>query len=90
MRNRELERCLGIRPGRKRLASGGQNDPADHHIHHAAKNLEQSHHAKRQRKPSSEDFDEGTVTFDEVAGLDHIKTEIRRRMVLPYAEEKPL
>jgi transitional endoplasmic reticulum ATPase len=82
MRNRELERLLGIRPGAALTAP--------------AKVISlNSYSSRREIRPEQErrdsppdpfleDFDDATVTFGDVAGLDDIKGEIRRRIVLPY------
>ncbi len=83
MRNRELERVLGIRPGTN-LSSA------------PAKIISLNNYSsRRENKPEPErrdtaadtfldDFDDAAVTFGDVAGLDDIKAEIRRRIVLPY------
>jgi SpoVK/Ycf46/Vps4 family AAA+-type ATPase len=84
IRNRDLERLLGIR-------AGANFPPA-----HAAKVISlNTYSAKRENRAEQErrdvvadafldDFDDAAVTFGDVAGLDDIKAEIRRRIVLPY------
>src|SRR5579883_1249810 len=83
IRNRELERLLGIRPGLtlspvpakiislatySRRESRGNQEPVD-----------------RDKPRQAGHFDEERVlTFAQIAGLDHIKTEIRHRIVQPY------
>ncbi len=83
IRNRDLERALGIRPG--------ANFPPV-----PAKIISlNTYSARRENRPEQErrdvvadafldDFDDAAVTFGDVAGLDDIKAEIRRRIVLPY------
>jgi SpoVK/Ycf46/Vps4 family AAA+-type ATPase len=81
-RNRDLERLLGVRPGTS--------------VNAPAKVISlTSYSSRRENKPEAdrrdippdaflEDFDDAAVTFGDVAGLDDIKAEIRRRIVLPY------
>lgn len=82
IRNRELERVLGIRPGSPSLPQ-------------PAKIISLTNYNRREGRGESsgrdtaadlfgDDFDEPAVTFADVAGLDAIKAEIRRRIVLPY------
>ncbi len=83
MRNRELERILGIRPGSNLTSAPAKIISLN------------TYSARRENKPEQErrdtsadafldDFDDAAVTFGDVAGLDDIKAEIRRRIVLPY------
>ncbi len=85
MRNRELERFLGIRQGSNVLL------PAAKVIPLTSYSLRRENKGEPSREAAAEtfieDFDEGTVTFTEVAGLDHVKTEIQHRMVLPYVKK---
>jgi transitional endoplasmic reticulum ATPase len=81
IRNRELERALGVRPGT---------------VNAPAKIISlNSYSSRRENRPESErreipsdafldDLDDAAVTFGDVAGLDDVKAEIRRRIVLPY------
>jgi AAA+ superfamily predicted ATPase len=81
MRNRELERLLGIRPGGNLTAT-------------PAKVISLTNYSRRDRPEADrreaaadtflDEFDDAAVTFGDVAGLDDIKSEIRRRIVLPY------
>lgn len=82
IRSRDIERMLGIRPGA----------PA---TQQPAKIISlTSYSSRRDNRPDErrettfdlfgEDFEEAAVTFGDVAGLDAIKTEVRRRIVLPY------
>ena len=83
IRNRDIERLLGIRPV-------ANFPPA------AAKIISlNTYSSKREVRAEPErrdvvtdafldDFDDAAVTFGDVAGLDDIKAEIRRRIVLPY------
>jgi transitional endoplasmic reticulum ATPase len=82
MRNRELERLLGIRPGAT-LAAPAKVISLNSYSSRRELRPEQD---RRDSPPDAflEDFDDATVTFGDVAGLDDIKGEIRRRVVLPY------
>lgn len=81
IRNREFERLLGIR------VSGTLSVTP-------AKVIPLTGHSRREHKGAPEsadfadaildDFDETAVSFADVVGLDDIKAEIRRRIVLPY------
>jgi transitional endoplasmic reticulum ATPase len=82
LRNRELERFLGIRPSSA--------------VSQQAKIISlTSYSARRENRhlpdrpdliPDTllEDLDDAAVTFGDVAGLEDVKNEIRRRIVLPY------
>jgi transitional endoplasmic reticulum ATPase len=82
IRNRELERMLGIRPSIGLSAA-------------PAKVISLNTYSRRQNKPDNEaqdrvaeafldDFGEAGIAFGDVAGLADIKAEIRNRIVLPY------
>ncbi|MGA7328592.1 MAG: ATP-binding protein [Rhodomicrobium sp.] len=85
MRNRELERFLGIRQAANVLLPAAKVIPLTSYSSRRENRAEPSREAATET--FIEDFDEGTVTFNEVAGLDHVKTEIQRRMVLPYVKK---
>jgi transitional endoplasmic reticulum ATPase len=81
IRNRDLERLLGVRPGTT--------------VNAPAKVISLTSYSRRENRPEPErrdlpadafleDFDDASVTFADVMGLDDIKAEIRRRIVLPY------
>ena len=83
MRNRELERFLGIRPGNT-LTS-----PPAKIISLTSYSLRRETKSEPERREAPagdflDDLDNSAVTFADVAGLDAIKEEIRRRIVLPY------
>jgi transitional endoplasmic reticulum ATPase len=83
MRNRELERFLGIRP-----ATGLGSPPAKIiSLTNYSSRRENRAEPERRDSPADsflDDLDETAVTFADVAGLDGVKEEIRRRIVLPY------
>jgi len=83
MRNRELERFLGIRPG-----ANFSSPPAKiiSLTNYSARRDSRSEQERRDTLPDPllEDLDDAAVTFGDVAGLDDVKHEIRRRIVLPY------
>jgi transitional endoplasmic reticulum ATPase len=83
MRNREVERLLGIRPPTslsqtpaKIISLTNYSSRRDSRIETERRELAGDNFL--------EDFDDASVTFSDVAGLDEIKAEIRRRIVLPY------
>jgi transitional endoplasmic reticulum ATPase len=82
IRNRELERLLGIRPG------ANATTPAKiiSLTNYSSRRENKGEHDHRDSAADSyiDDFDDAAVTFADVAGLDDIKAEIRRRIVLPY------
>ncbi len=83
MRNRELERILGIRPG------ANSSSPPAKIISLTTYSSRRDNKIEQERRDAPldtflEDLDDAAVTFGDVAGLDDIKTEIRRRIVLPY------
>lgn len=83
MRNRELERFLGIRPG------ANVSSPPAKIISLTSYSARREGKGLQERgEPSAEilleDLDDGAVTFGDVAGLEDVKHEIRRRIVLPY------
>ncbi len=83
MRNRELERFLGIRPG-----ANSSSPPAKiiSLTNYSARRENKIEFERRESAtdPLLEDLDDAAVTFADVAGLDDVKHEIRRRIVLPY------
>ena len=82
MRNRDLERFLGIRPG----TAFSQPAKIISLINYSARRESKGHHERLDLLPDTllEDLDDAAVTFGDVAGLDDVKDEIRRRIVLPY------
>ena len=81
-RNRELERFLGIRPG---LA---MSSPPAKIISLTTYSSRRDNKSEQERRDASaeaflDDLD-GAVTFADAAGLEDIKAEVRRRIVLPY------
>jgi SpoVK/Ycf46/Vps4 family AAA+-type ATPase len=83
MRNRELERFLGIRP------SATLSTPPAKIISLTTYSSRREQRTEPERRdPPSDSFldelDDAAVTFADVAGLDSVKDEIRRRIVLPY------
>ncbi len=82
MRNRDLERFLGIRPG------ANFSPPAKiiSLTNYSARRENRNEQERRDTAPDPllEDLDDAAVTFADVAGLDDVKHEIRRRIVLPY------
>ena len=83
MRNRDIERMLGIRPG-----SNLSTQPAKiiSLTSYSARRENKAEFERREPPIDTflDDFDETAVTFAEVAGLDEIKAEICRRIVLPF------
>ncbi len=83
MRNRELERLLGIRPG------ANFSSPPAKIISLTTYSSRRDNKSEPERRDSPadnflEDLDDAAVTFGDVTGLDDIKAEVRRRIVLPY------
>jgi AAA+ superfamily predicted ATPase len=83
MRNRELERSLGIRPGTAAVP------PPAKVISLTTYSSRRDNKGSEERRDTPaeaflDDFDDVAVTFSDVAGLDSVKAEIRRRIVLPY------
>ncbi len=83
MRNRELERFLGIRPG------ASFTSPPAKIISLTNYSMRRENRNEQERRdtapdPLLDDLDDAAVTFGDVAGLDDVKHEIRRRIVLPY------
>lgn len=82
IRNRDIERLLGIRPG----ALNPQPAKIISLTNYSSRR--ENRHDYERRDIGAEffgdEFDDSAVTFAEVAGLEAIKTEIRRRIVLPY------
>ncbi len=84
MRNRELERFLGIRQTAHLSAPPAKIISL---TTYSSSRRENKSEPDRRDAPAStilDDFDEAAFTFSDVAGLDDIKAEIRRRIVLPY------
>ncbi len=82
MRNRELERLLGIRPGTAISAPAKVISLNSY----SSRRENRTEPERRDLAPDAflDDLDDAAVTFGDVAGLDDIKAEIRRRIVLPY------
>jgi AAA+ superfamily predicted ATPase len=82
MRNRDLERFLGIRPG----TAFSQPAKIISLTNYSARRENKHLHERLDLVPDTllEDLDDAAVTFGDVAGLDDVKNEIRRRIVLPY------
>jgi transitional endoplasmic reticulum ATPase len=82
MRNRDLERFLGIRPG----TAFTQPAKIISLINYSARRESKGHQERFDLLPDTllEDLDDAAVTFGDIAGLDDVKNEIRRRIVLPY------
>jgi len=83
IRNRDLERLLGVRPG-----SQPSGTPAKV-ISLNTYSLRRENKAEPERRDAFSDifldeFDDVAFTFGDVAGLDDVKMEVRRRIVLPY------
>ncbi len=82
-RNRELERLLGIRPG-----AAPASPPAKiiSITNYSGRRDTKPEPERRETQADSflDDLDDAAVTFGDVAGLDRLKAEIRRRIVLPY------
>lgn len=83
MRNRDLERLLGVRPG-----GSVTSQPAKIISLNTYSSSRKDHKFEQDRREAQDafidEFDDAAVTFADVAGLDEIKAEIRRRIVLPY------
>ncbi len=82
MRNRDLERILGIRPG----IAAAQPAKIISLINYSARRESRNQQERFDLLPDTllEDLDDAAVTFGDVAGLEDVKDEIRRRIVLPY------
>ncbi len=83
IRNRDIERLLGIRPSLNIPPTAAKIIPLSTYAYKRENRTEQD----RRDAPADsfiDDFEEAAVTFGDVAGLDDIKAEIRRRIVLPY------
>jgi transitional endoplasmic reticulum ATPase len=82
MRNRDLERILGIRPG----TATAQPAKIISLISYSARRESKGSQERLDLFSDSllEDLDDAAITFDDVAGLEDVKDEIRRRIVLPY------
>ena len=83
IRNRDIERLLGIRPSPNIAPTPAKIIPLNTYSYKRENRTEQ----ERRDAPADsfiDDFEEEAVTFGDVAGLDDIKSEIRRRIVLPY------
>ena len=82
MRNRDLERFLGIRPG----TAFSQPAKIISLTNYSARRDNKIQQERLDLVPDTllEDLDDAAVTFGDVAGLDDVKNEIRRRIVLPY------
>jgi transitional endoplasmic reticulum ATPase len=82
IRNRDIERLLGIRPSPNISQTPAKIIPLNTYAPRRDSKAEQD------RRDSAadflDDFEDVAVTFGDVAGLDDIKAEIRRRIVLPY------
>ena len=82
IRNRDIERLFGIRPSPNITPSPAKIIPLSTYSSRRENKTEQD------RRDSAadfiDDFEDVAVTFGDVAGLDDIKAEIRRRIVLPY------
>ena len=82
IRNRDIERLFGIRPSPNITPSPAKIIPLSTYSSRRENKTEQD------RRDSAadfiDDFADVAVTFGDVAGLDDIKAEIRRRIVLPY------
>lgn len=83
IRNRDLERLLGIRPG-----SSLTTQPAKIISLTSYSNRRENKPEPSRSDPQNESFfgdlDEASLTFADVAGLEEIKAEIKRRIVMPY------
>jgi transitional endoplasmic reticulum ATPase len=83
IRNRELERLLGIRSGGNFAAAPAKIiSLTTYSSRRGAKSGQDRRDAAAETH--IEDLDDAAVTFADVAGLEDIKAEIRRRIVLPY------
>lgn len=83
MRNRELERFLGIRPGSSLPAPPAKIISLTTYSSRRENNKGDQERREAAAETFLEDLDDA-VTFGDVAGLEDIKAEIRRRIVLPY------
>ena len=83
IRNRDIERLLGIRPSPNIPPAAAKIIPLNTYSPRREIKTEQD---RRELASDSflDDFEDVAVTFGDVAGLDDIKAEIRRRIVLPY------
>jgi transitional endoplasmic reticulum ATPase len=82
IRNRDIERLFGIRPSPNITPGPAKIIPLSTYSSRRENKAEQD-----RRDPAADfidDFEDVAVTFGDVAGLDDIKAEIRRRIVLPY------
>ncbi len=83
IRNRDIERLFGIRPSPNVSPGPAKIIPLNTYSSRRENKAEQD-----RRDPAADsfldDFEDVAVTFGDVAGLDDIKAEIRRRIVLPY------
>jgi SpoVK/Ycf46/Vps4 family AAA+-type ATPase len=83
IRSRDMERLLGIRPGTTTTPQ-----PAKIISLTSYSSRREGRGDSERREPPfdlfGEEFEESSVTFADVAGLDALKAEIRRRIVLPY------
>ena len=80
IRNRDIERLLGVRPS----ANVSQAPAKIISLNTYSARRETKTEQERRDDSFLDDFEEAAVTFADVAGLDDIKAEIRRRIVLPY------
>ena len=82
MRNRDLERVLGVRPGTD-YSQPAKIIPL---TNYSARRENNRQHERLDLVPETflRISDDAAVTFGDVAGLSDIKNEIRRRIVLPY------
>jgi len=83
IRNRDLERLLGIRPGTPIIATPAKVISLNTYT------LRRDAKTEQERRDVFsdvflDDFDDVAFTFGDVAGLDDVKMEVRRRIVLPY------
>jgi AAA+ superfamily predicted ATPase len=80
IRNRDIERLLGVRPSTSISPAPAKIIPLNTY----APRRENKTDPERREDNFLDDFENTAVTFGDVAGLDDIKAEIRRRIVLPY------
>ncbi len=83
IRNRDMERLFGIRSSPNVASAPAKIIPLSTY------SFRRDNKAEPERRDAAADnfldeFEDGAVTFGDVAGLDDIKAEIRRRIVLPY------
>ena len=83
IRNRDIERLFGIRPSPAISPVPAKIIPISTYSSRRENKAEQD---RRNSAADSflDDFEDVAVTFGDVVGLDDIKAEIRRRIVLPY------